>query len=321
MPTSTLLFLNYYHRTTTDLIIFVVLFVLAVTYMAVTEIAIHRSPVDSVFYRYVTRIGVFMDYTAFLAIISLTGGTNSPLYPIAYLVLLHASLYWSLVGAIVAVIMVIIGYIGVVLWVDGGFMQQEMPRHLFNFAFLIMIGVIGGIIVARERKHFVEKGIFENLAKKDYLTGLYNHRSFQEQIRETIVQKKHFCLVMGDIDYFKKINDQYGHQVGDAVLRAIGTLLNSVISANQGSAFRYGGEEFALILYTQDQQEATEILRQFMDKLSMLEFGADIAKFPITMSFGATIRNKEQRTTELVAAADSLLYAAKEQGRDRLIWG
>nr|WP_246362540.1 GGDEF domain-containing protein [Paenibacillus alba] len=184
-----------------------------------------------------------------------------------------------------------------------------------------MIGVIGGIIVARERKHFVEKGIFENLAKKDYLTGLYNHRSFQEQIRETIVQKKHFCLVMGDIDYFKKINDQYGHQVGDAVLRAIGTLLNSVISANQGSAFRYGGEEFALILYTQDQQEATEILRQFMDKLSMLEFGADIAKFPITMSFGATIRNKEQRTTELVAAADSLLYAAKEQGRDRLIWG
>ncbi|GFZ84710.1 hypothetical protein GCM10008018_33380 [Paenibacillus marchantiophytorum] len=321
VPTSTLLFFKYYYHTTLDLILYFTLFIFAIAYMTGTEIALHRSPVDSMFYRYMTRIGVVMDYLTFLAVVSLTGGTHSPLYPIAYLVLLHASLYWSLIGAMVATCMVIIGYIGIVLTIDGGFTLGEMPRHLFNFAFLIMIGVIGGIIVSRERKHFVEKDIFENLAKKDYLTGLYNHRSFQEHIRETMVKQQRFALVMGDIDYFKKVNDQYGHQVGDAVLRSIGTLLDSMISSAYGRVFRYGGEEFAIILYTQDQHIASDLLRQFMDKLRELEFGTEQEKFHITMSLGATIRDKEQWTTELVATADSLLYAAKEQGRDRIVWG
>ncbi|NOV02606.1 GGDEF domain-containing protein [Paenibacillus planticolens] len=321
MPASTILFLKYYHHATRDLILFCMLFVFGVIYMSITEFVLHRSPIQSMIYRYVTRIGVFMDYVAFIMLISLTGGTNSPLYPIAYLLLLHASLYWSFTGAMVATCMVIIGYIGVVLLVDGGFMAEELPRHLFNFAFTIMMGVIGGIIVARERKHFVEKGIFENLAKKDYLTGLYNHRSFQEQIRETITNKRYFTLIMGDIDYFKKVNDRYGHQVGDSVLRTIGSLFDSVIPRAHGSAFRYGGEEFAVILYTEDRLLAGELMQQFREKLKALEFGSEDEKFHVTMSFGATIRVKDQRTAELVAAADALLYTAKEQGRDRLVWG
>ncbi|SDO03108.1 diguanylate cyclase (GGDEF) domain-containing protein [Paenibacillus sp. yr247] len=321
VPASTILFLTSYHQTTLDLIIFFTLFVFAVIYMGITEFALHRSPIDSAFYRCMTRIGVVMDYVAFIMIVSLTGGTQSPLYPIAYLILLHASLYWSFIGAMVATNMVILGYVGIVLLVDGGFSVEDMPRHLFNFAFLIMIGVIGGIIVARERKHFVEKGIFENLSKKDYLTGLYNHRSFQEQIKEIIAKKHPFSLVMGDIDYFKQINDQYGHQIGDAVLRAIGNLLDSIIPTAQGSAFRYGGEEFAIIFYTEDKHLANDLLHQFRDKLRALEFSSGEDKFHITMSFGATVRSKEQMTTELVASTDALLYEAKEQGRDRLVWG
>lgn len=304
-----------------DLILFAVLFSVAVCYMGVTEYILHRSPINSALYRYMTRLGVVMDYVAFIMIISLTGGTKSPLQPISYLILLHASLYWSFTGAMVATYMVLIGYIGVVFVVDGGFMAADLPRHLFNFAFTVMIGVIGGIIVARERKHFVEKGIFENLAKKDYLTGLYNHRSFQEQIRETITQRKHFTLVMCDIDYFKKINDRYGHQVGDAVLIAIGHLLETVIPEDQGRAFRYGGEEFTIILFTPDRQPAIALLQRFIAELKKLEFGSDDDKFGVSMSFGATVRKKDQKSEELVAAADMLLYAAKEQGRDRVVWG
>ncbi|WP_173184957.1 GGDEF domain-containing protein [Paenibacillus alginolyticus] len=321
VPTSTILFIKYYHQTTLDLIVFMSLFVFAVIYMGITEYAIHRSPIDSAFYRYTTRTGVLLDYVAFVVIISLTGGTQSPLFPIAYLVILHASLYWSLVGAMVATLMVILGYIGVVITVDGGFMLEDLPRHFFNFAFLIMIGVIGGIIVARERKHFVEKGIFENLAKKDYLTGLYNHRSFQEEIKETIAKQQHFTLVMADIDYFKRINDQYGHQAGDSVLRSIGSLFDSSIPSEHGSAFRYGGEEFVIILYTLDRHFASDLLHQFREKLRALEFGTEEDKFQITMSFGAAVRDKEQSATELVASADAHLYEAKEQGRDRLVWG
>lgn len=321
VPTATLLFLKYYHHTTWDLILFCTLFTVSVLYMGFTEYVLHRTPITSTLYQYVTRLGVFMDYIAYILIISLTGGTHSPLYPIAYLIILHASLYWSFTGAMVATNMMIIGYLGVIFLVDGGFLDEELPRHFFNLAFLIMIGVIGGIIVARERKHFVEKGIFENLAKKDYLTGLYNHRSFQEQIRETITKKQYFTLIMGDIDYFKTINDRYGHQVGDAVLRAIGSLFDSLIPSSQGRAFRYGGEEFAIILFTDDRHMASEWMDQFRDNLKALDFGSGEEQFHVTMSFGAAIRVRDQRTAELVAAADTLLYTAKEQGRDRVVWG
>jgi diguanylate cyclase len=321
VPTSTFIFIKYYHHTPQDLILFSILFCFAVCYMGLTEIALHRTPIQSTFYRYMTKLGVIFDYLAFLFLISLTGGTQSPLFPIAYLVILHASLYWSFIGAMVTTFMVILGYISVVLAVDGGFLADQLPRHLLNFAFLIMIGVIGGIIVARERKHFVEKGIFENLAKRDYLTGLPNHRSFQEQMKETIAKKNHFTLVMADIDYFKSINDLYGHQMGDAVLREIGILLEVIIPKVEGSAFRYGGEEFAILLFTQDKHRVNELLNLFSEKLHELEFGNAEEQFRITMSFGATIRVDNQQATELVAAADSLLYGAKEQGRNRVIWG
>ena len=318
---SSYLYLNYYHSTSQDLTVFFSMLAFAIMYMGTMEIALHRTPITSGFYRCMTRLGVILDYFSFLAIISLTDGTHSPLFPIAYLVILHASLYWSFRGAMVATGMIIIGYSFVVVLVDGGFLIDDLPRHVFNFAFLLMIGVIGGIIVARERKHFVEKGIFENLAKQDYLTGLYNHRSFQEQMREAIAGKQPIALIMGDIDYFKQINDRYGHQAGDTVLREIGSLLETTIPSTQGRAFRYGGEEFAIILYTNNQQKATELFYLFMDKLraKVFEHGKDA--FQVTMSFGAVLRDQGQGKSKLVAAADELLYEAKTHGKNQLLWG
>lgn len=317
---SSYLFLNYYYRTSQDLKIFFTLLIPAVMYMGITEIALHRAPISSAFYRYMTRCSVILDYFSFIAVISLTGGTQSLLLPIGYLLLLHASMYWSFRGAMVATGMVILGYYFVQILVNDGFVAEDAPRHLFNFAFLLMIGVIGGIIVARERKHFVEKGILENLAKQDYLTGLYNHRSFQEHMRQVIAGRQPLTLVMGDIDYFKTINDRYGHQAGDAVLRWIGSLLNTSIPETKGRAFRYGGEEFAIILYTDDQQKVSDWLEAIMDKLRehVFEYGKDA--FQVTMSFGATVRDRGQGKSELVASADELLYGAKKQGRNRFLW-
>lgn len=317
---STFLYLNYYYSASKDLTIFLSLLAVAIIYMGTTEIALHFTPIASSFYRFMTRLGVIMDYFSFLVIISLTDGTHSLLFPIAYLVILHASLYWSFSGAMVATGMIIIGYFFVVELVDGGFLIDDLPRHLFNLAFLLMIGVIGGIIVARERKHFVEKGILENLAKQDYLTGLYNHRSFQEQMREAIASKQPITLMMGDIDCFKQINDRYGHQAGDMVLREIGRLLDTSIPSTQSRAFRYGGEEFAIILYTNNQQKAMELFQLFMDNLraKVFEHGKDA--FQVTMSFGAARRDQGQRRSELVAAADELLYEAKTHGKNQLLW-
>lgn len=317
---SCYLYLGYYHKTAQDFQIFSKLFAVAILYMGITEFALHRSPINSGFYRFMTRFGVVMDYFAFFAILSLTGGTHSYLYPIGYLVILHASLYWSFRGAMVATGMIILGYLLVAMGIDGGIKAEDYPRHVMNVSFLLMIGVIGGIIVARERKHFVEKGIFENLAMQDYLTGLYNHRSFQEHMREVIVSKRPMVLAMGDIDYFKKINDDYGHQAGDSVLRMIGDLMDTLIPSGEGRAFRYGGEEFAIILYTNDQARVTDLLGTFMEKLRMHTFYHGEETFRVTMSFGAVIRDQGQRKSELVAAADELLYRAKDQGKDCLVW-
>ncbi|MDR6552516.1 GGDEF domain-containing protein [Paenibacillus qinlingensis] len=315
------LYFNNYYSSSQNLTLFLSLAGVAILYMTTTEIALHRTPIASGFYHFMTRIGVVMDYFAFIAIIAFTDGTHSPLLPIAYLIILHASLYWSFRGAMVATGMIIIGYCFVVVLVDGGFYPIDLLRHLLNFAFLLMFGVIGGIIVARERKHFVEKGIFENLAKQDYLTGLYNHRSFQEQMREAVASKHGITLMMGDIDCFKQINDRYGHQAGDMVLREIGSLLSESIPSTQGRAFRYGGEEFAIILYTNNQQKATEQFQVFMDKLKAKVFEHGKAAFQVTMSFGAALRDQGQGKSELVAAADALLYEAKTHGKDQLLWG
>ncbi|KRF02415.1 hypothetical protein ASG89_24385 [Paenibacillus sp. Soil766] len=317
---STFVYLNYYYSDSQNLLFFLIMFAVAVLYMATTEFALHFTPIASSFYRKVTRIGVIMDYFSSIAIIAITDGTQSPLLPITYLVILHASLYWSFRGSMVATGMIIIGYCFVVELVDGGFLQDDLPRHFFNVVFLLMIGFIGGIIVARERKHFVEKGIFENLAKQDYLTGLYNHRSFQEQMREDIAGKQPLTLMLGDIDYFKQINDRYGHQAGDTVLREIGSLLETSIPNTQGRAFRYGGEEFAIILYTDCRQKATELYQLFLDKLraKVFEHGKDA--FQVTMSFGAALRDRGQSKSELVTAADELLYEAKTHGKNQLLW-
>ncbi|WNR44472.1 GGDEF domain-containing protein [Paenibacillus roseipurpureus] len=314
------LFLNYYHKTAEDLKLFCSMFVGAILYMGLTEFALHRFPMNSFFYRFMTRFGVVMDYFAFLSILGLTGGTHSYLYPIGFLVILHASLYWSFRGAMVATGMIILGYLFIGYWIDGGITAEDYPRHFMNVSFLLMIGVIGGIIVARERKHFVEKGIFENLAKQDYLTGLYNHRSFQEHMREIIISRRPMALAMGDIDYFKKINDEHGHQAGDAVLRMIGDIMDTLIPSAEGRAFRYGGEEFAIIFYTNDQARVTQLLQLLMEKLRMQTFYNGEETFRVTMSFGAVIRDQGQRKSELVAAADELLYQAKDQGKDRLLW-
>jgi diguanylate cyclase len=314
------LYLNYYYSASQSLSLFLSMLAVAILYMATTEVALHFTPIASGFYRIVTRVGVVMDYLSFITVIVLTDGTHSPLLPIAYLVILHASMYWSFRGSMVATGMIIIGYCFVVELVDGGFLIDDLARHFFNFVFLLMFGVIGGIIVARERKHFVEKGIFENLAKQDYLTGLYNHRSFQEQMREAIAGKRPLTLMMGDIDYFKQINDRYGHQAGDMVLREIGSLLEASIPSTQGCAFRYGGEEFAIIYYTDSQHKATELFNLFLDKLraKVFEHGKDA--FQVTMSFGAALRDRGQGKSELVAAADELLYEAKTHGKNQLLW-
>lgn len=316
---STIIFLQYYNESTGKLSEFFILLFFGIVYMGVTEVALHRTSVHPKFYYYMTKGGVVFDYFALLFLISLTGGTSSPLLPISYLLILHASVYWGLKGAIVTALFVEVGYSVVIVFVDGGFTAEFVPFHVMNYIFILMVSILGGFIVARERKHLYEKSFYENMAKKDYLTGLFNHRSFQDQLKEIIRSKECFILVMADIDLFKSINDHYGHIAGDKVLKEIGSLLENCIPMSKGCSYRYGGEEFAILLYTEDQKQANDLLQQFREQLMKIHFEAKYEDLKVTMSFGAVV-NRFDQPAELVAKADSLLYAAKAQGRNRILW-
>jgi diguanylate cyclase len=122
-------------------------------------------------------------------------------------------------------------------------------------------------------------------------------------------------LILLDIDHFKKINDTYGHQAGDRVLKFLGRLISQI-----GIAARYGGEEFAIIMPKCSLKKAMDKAVRMKDQLLKSEVVCDHAKIKFTVSVGiAHYPNDASTRVELIEKADRALYQAKEQGRDRII--
>ena len=165
--------------------------------------------------------------------------------------------------------------------------------------------------------------VLKDMAIHDGLTGILNHHEFQKRLLWEIKRagryKRGLSLLMMDIDHFKTLNDTYGHQAGDTVLRAMGEYLRNAIRSSDEAA-RYGGEEFALIM-PETPAETAFITAQ--------RIGAEIAGLPIaidegviiniTMSIGvATFPQDAATKEELIAAADRMMYRAKHLGRNRV---
>ncbi len=157
----------------------------------------------------------------------------------------------------------------------------------------------------------------------DPLTGTLNRRGFEAKVQNILSDKastdKGFCLLMADIDHFKKINDAYGHLFGDNVIRAIAEALNSKIKG-QDSVARWGGEEFAVLLPETTKQGAravAEQIRQSIEKGKIHRLGTQEQIGGITISFGVAAYSKGTSIVELLDQADKALYASKEQGRNR----
>ncbi len=163
----------------------------------------------------------------------------------------------------------------------------------------------------------------QELANKDGLTGLYNHRYFQEQLSKDFLRAKRYhenlsCVLL-DIDHFKEFNDTHGHQTGDVILSTLGRVIEDSIRDSDLVA-RYGGEELALILYHTDGPAAfhlAERLRQTVESHEVHDKGNVLH---ITISLGIATFPSEQisDSKELIECADKALYQAKENGRNRV---
>ncbi len=155
----------------------------------------------------------------------------------------------------------------------------------------------------------------------DNLTGLYNRRAYDLRITETLANLERYnvpaSLMICDIDYFKKINDTYGHKVGDLALKKLASLLQERLRVNDFIA-RYGGEEFAIILPHTDLNSAIhagEGTRSYIDKF-LFSYKGD--KIPLTISVGISSFRKGDDCNSAFERADNALYLAKESGRNQV---
>ncbi len=166
----------------------------------------------------------------------------------------------------------------------------------------------------------LESHLLYQAAHVDALTGLRNRRGFYEYYNIDVaptMKDKIASMVICDIDFFKKVNDTYGHNAGDAVLKMIGTALSEGVQ--QGEVFRWGGEEFIILLPDSTKDEArmvAESLRKTMEQKVCSFENADIK---ITMSFGVNELNPKESIEANIEVVDTKLYEAKALGRNRVI--
>ena len=169
-----------------------------------------------------------------------------------------------------------------------------------------------------------KNAILEELVKKDSLTNLYNHRYFHERMTDeftrSVRSKSPLSCLVCDIDLFKSINDTYGHQAGDEILKSLASVFKSIIRCDDVPS-RYGGEEFAFILPHTDIGDAAvlgEKIRRCVEDTVFTSGDNDIS-ITISMGVSAVPANNASTHIELIRFADDALYAAKQAGRNKLI--
>jgi len=161
----------------------------------------------------------------------------------------------------------------------------------------------------------------EELAELDELTGSLNRRSIMRALDEEIARAQRLnnpCSVaLIDLDWFKRINDAYGHPTGDEVLRTFAiTVFANIRTIDKFG--RYGGEEFLLLLPDTTEQEAAQMLDRLRLIVSELDWSAFSAGMRVTISAGVTTLRRDENTDTLLARADRALYASKAGGRNRI---
>jgi diguanylate cyclase (GGDEF)-like protein len=160
------------------------------------------------------------------------------------------------------------------------------------------------------------------MATTDGLTGLFNKRAMLDQAAQKVAAAQRFgrklSVLITDIDFFKKVNDTYGHDVGDVVIKGLGDILKRQKRTTDVVA-RFGGEEFVLLCEQTDEAGALMLGERIREELSKTVFHTAIGPLTVTCSVGiATFPEIGESWDDLFKAADEALYASKRGGRNRV---
>ena len=160
----------------------------------------------------------------------------------------------------------------------------------------------------------------------DPMTGILNRKGFEQKLQAllgmTAEGDTSHCLVMLDIDHFKKVNDTHGHLMGDRVIQGVGEILRSSVTEQQHAAARYGGEEFAILLPRTSLERSTQLaeaVRARTKAMKIRKRGTQEVLLEVTISGGVAAMQPGDDAASLISRADAALYAAKTGGRDRVI--
>jgi diguanylate cyclase (GGDEF)-like protein len=209
--------------------------------------------------------------------------------------------------------------------------SSYLERVATMMVFVLTIGrcTFLGIFSAAMRQSLYQRGLklkeayrrIEELAELDELTGCFNRRCIMRMLEEEIARARRLdapCSVaLIDLDWFKRINDAYGHPTGDEVLRAFAITITANIR-NIDRFGRYGGEEFLLVLPDTPLERAGAILDRLREIIADLDWSAFSANMRVTMSAGVATLRPEETSDTLLARADHALYASKAKGRNRI---
>ncbi|AMO76838.1 sensor domain-containing diguanylate cyclase [Pseudomonas citronellolis] len=163
------------------------------------------------------------------------------------------------------------------------------------------------------------------LAATDALTGVGNRRAFDLHLEQSWRQMRShgrpFALLLADIDYFKPFNDHYGHPAGDRCLCEVANCMADTLRSGQARVFRYGGEEFVILLQVASPLELRQVAERLRERVAELDI--EHLKRPdrlchLTISLGGGLSDGAAEAGELLDRCDRLLYQAKQQGRDRV---
>ena len=194
-------------------------------------------------------------------------------------------------------------------------------RERFSEDELLLLEQFIGILVQPLRNAWRYQDAMES-AMTDGLTGLGNRRALDCALQRNIEQAKRYdeplSLVLGDLDHFKTINDSLGHAAGDEILRQVAERFQHEIRASD-LGFRYGGEEFAVLLPHTDADCAATVAERLRSALTEQPMSCDHREVAVTVSIGVTTLDPDDTDRSLVEAADTALYRAKHLGRNRVV--
>jgi len=213
---------------------------------------------------------------------------------------------------------------GIIQLIDKNEVMKPFQKTMTTVMGIFLISCILSIaiLIVNVFEHRKIQQQLKNEAATDYLTGINNRKYFFENSHEAFenskVQNKSLSVLMIDIDEFKEINDNYGHDIGDAILKKVAEVLDNALR-KEDILCRLGGDEFTVLLLDTNREMAFTIANRILKSISQLRINTEKGDFSLTISIGVSfLQSEDTHFDSLLKRADQALYRAKETGRNKV---